>query len=142
MIITVQFDTSNPADKRRLFDLLFRPGPPRPGPLRLAFKEQVSMSQFQLTFVLPPVGASDVAKRELSCTVNGGVAETRIYDGQPTASDPWVFNADDTVTLSLIDVDGHGNRSEPSPALTFVVVDDVPPPAPGEIGIAAKVQLP
>ncbi len=101
------------------------------------------MANFGYIFALPPVGASDVAKRELTVTVNGGDPPlTRSYDGQPVVSDEFIFADHDHVSLTLVDIDGAGNRSSSSAALSFDVVDDVPPPAPGDLGVKTKRQMP
>ena len=100
------------------------------------------MATFGLKFALPPPGASDVNQRELSVTVNGiDTPEVHTYSGTTLLTDEIVYNADDSLVLVLVDIDGHGNRSQPSPALAYDVVDDVPPPAPGVIGVSEKRQI-
>jgi hypothetical protein len=101
------------------------------------------MSSFGFVFSLPPVGASDVSRRELTVTVNGGDPPlVRSYDGQPLQSDEYVFADKDHISVTLVDIDGAGNRSPSSAALSFDVIDDVPPPAPGDLGIGSKRQMP
>ena len=81
------------------------------------------MSQFGFKIVLPPPGASDVATRELSITVNGGDPPTvKTYPGATLLTDEVVFNADDQLVMTLVDIDGHGNRSQPSAAFSYAVV--------------------
>lgn len=100
------------------------------------------MAQFGIKFVLPPAGASDVAQRELTVTVNGGDPPlVRTYPAPADKSDEWVFNDSDHLVVTLVDVDGRGNRSQPSAAFSYDVVDDVAPPAPGELGVTDKRQI-
>jgi hypothetical protein len=108
----------------------------------LAEKRQTAMSQFGLKFSLPAPGASDVATRELTITVNGGDPPTvKSYPGSALITDELIFNADDALSLTLVDIDGHGNRSPASAAFVYTVVDDVPPPAPGSVGVSEKRQI-
>ncbi len=100
------------------------------------------MTQFGLIFSLPPVGAADVATRELSVTVNGAAPALTPLPGQPLLTPEMVFDQDDQLLIVLTDVDGAGNRSLPSNPFSYAVVDDVPPPQPGELGVSAKRQLP
>lgn len=104
------------------------------------------MASFGITFALPAPGASDVAQRELSLTVNGGdPPQVRTYPSSAATpallSDEWVLADNDRVVATLVDIDGHGNRSGSSAALTFTVLDDVAPPPPGVLGVAAKRQI-
>src|SRR5262245_5526338 len=118
------------------------PPPPRPRRVNLAQKEELTMSQFGIKFGLPAPGASDVAQRELTVTVNGGDPPlVRTYAGATLTTDQWIFSTGDVVSASLIDIDGSNNRSQPSAAYVFAVTDDVAPPAPGQLGVAEKVQI-
>lgn len=142
-IISIALDTDNPQDRVVLCligDLYCRP--PRPSQVTVRHKEQLGMAQFAFTFNFPPPGASDVANRELSVAVNGVTPpQKRLYTAPVMVSDEWVFDDGDNIAVTLVDIDGHGNRSEPSPELSMAVIDDVPPPAPGELA-ATKRQLP
>ncbi len=116
--------------------------PPRPGRVSLYSKREVDMAKFGLKFSLPAPGASDVAERELTMTVNGGDPPTvKTYPGDALVTEELVFDADDNVSLTLVDIDGSGNRSQPSAGFTLTVTDDVPPPQPGELGVAEKRQV-
>jgi len=118
------------------------PPPPRPRRVFLAEKVELDMAQFGFKFALPAPGASDVAQRELTVTINGGDPPlVRTYPGATLTTDQWIFATGDVISASLIDVDGSNNRSQPSAAYVFTVTDDVAPPAPGELGVAEKVQL-
>jgi hypothetical protein len=114
--------------------------PPRPERVSLANTRQITMTQFGITFALPPVGAPDVATRELTTTVNG-VSSIVAMTGQPTISDEVVFNLNDDVTVTLVDIDGSGNHSPASAPFTFVVTDTVPPPTPGTLSQASVRQI-
>src|SRR5215471_7325079 len=90
------------------------PPPPRPRRVSLAEKVQVSMAQFAIKFGLPAPGASDVAQREVTVTVNGGDPPlVRSYPEATDITDEWIFNASDQVSVSLVDIDLHSNRSQP-----------------------------
>ncbi len=104
------------------------------------------MATFGIKFVFPAPGAVDVAQRELTVTVNGGDPPlVRTYPSSTATpallSDEWVFNDSDHLVATLVDVDGHSNRSQPSAAFTYDVVDDIAPPAPGELGVVDKHQI-
>jgi hypothetical protein len=84
--------------------------------------------------ILPPPGAADVVSREFTLT---------LPDQEPVvislAADalevPDLRAPQDTViTLSLVDVDDGGNRSE-ARELSTTLIDTIPPPQPGELGI-------
>lgn len=116
--------------------------PPRPARVTLAEKVELDMDRFGFTFALPP-SDPDTASRELSITVNGGDPPT-VKTYQPTAAvtDQLIFNQDDQLVLTLVDIDDAGNRSQASAALSVTVNDDVPPATPGALGVASKVELP
>jgi hypothetical protein len=121
-----------------------RKAPPRPHKPSLAEKVQMenSVADFGIKLSLPVPGASDVATRLLTVTVNGGdppILQTLL--GSALVSDQLVLHDNDTVVATLVDVDGHNNHSPASAAFSFTVIDDVAPPAPGALGIAEKVQL-
>lgn len=100
------------------------------------------MASFGLKFQLPPPGASDVTTRELSVTVNGGdPPQIHNLAGSTLVTDEMVFQADDQLVLTLVDIDAKGNRSQASAAFSLTVVDDIAPPQPGELGVAEKRQI-
>jgi hypothetical protein len=108
----------------------------------LGEKKELGMSQFGLKFTLPAPGASDVATRELTITVNGGdPPQVKLYPGATLVTDEMIFNQDDTLSITLVDVDGAGNRSPASAAFVYTVTDDVPPPQPGSVGVTDKRQI-
>lgn len=118
--------------------------PPRPKKPTLGEKIQMgdSMAQFGVRFGLPVSGASDVATRELTITVNGvdpPVLQT--LTAGSLLSDQVVFNDGDNYSVSLVDIDAHGNRSPASAALVGVVVDSIPPPMPNMVNVAEVVQI-
>ncbi len=100
------------------------------------------MANFGVTFGLPATTVSDVANRELTVTVNGGdPPSSRTYLGTAILSDEWVFADGDNVSVTLVDIDGHNNRSQPSAAFVFVVTDTVPPPQPNSVGVNSVRQI-
>ena len=89
------------------------------------------MLKFVLT--LPTKSAADVVSRVL--TVNVG-EDTGVYELAADVVETQEFEcADNTeVTGTLADVDDAGNVSEPR-EFAFVVVDNLAPPMPGELGV-------
>ena len=84
--------------------------------------------------VLPPKGADDVVTRELQLSfADGGLLTVNL---EPSAETTAVLRGPEgtQVTVSLVDVDDSGNRSEPSVAV-FDLVDVIPPPQPGELSL-------
>jgi hypothetical protein len=120
--------------------------PPRPGRVFLASKRETEMAKFGLKFGLPPAGASDVTQggsRELSITVGGqDVPQVVTLPGAAMETDELTFESDAVLSLTLVDIDKSGNRSQPSAIFNYTVVDDVAPPQPGQLSVAAKRQLP
>jgi hypothetical protein len=81
----------------------------------------------------PPVD-SDVVERRFTVDVEDGESTTTTYE--PTTVDFGEIKVprDAEVTLSLVDVDGSGNVSEPA-TFAFVALDTIPPARPGEFGV-------
>lgn len=120
--------------------------PPRPRRVSLGQKSQYTgdgnVAKFGIKFNFPTPGSSDVVTRELTITKNGGdPPEVRTYPTETTVTDEMVFDAGDKLSLTLVDVDGAANRSQASAAFVYEVVDDVPPPQPGNLGVAEKRQI-
>jgi hypothetical protein len=85
----------------------------------------------------PPI--ADLATREVTQQLN---AETAVRPFPPEAADFTVdAEAGTLVSLSLVDVDTSGNRSDPSAPLSFTATDTVPPPAPGGMAVAKVEQV-
>lgn len=116
--------------------------PPRPGRVTLANTRQIDMSQFGLRFALPAPGAPDVTTRELSVTVNSGPNPVIVpVIGAALESEEAIFNDGDLLAVVLVDIDGHGNRSQPSAVFTYTVTDTVSPPTPGDLGVSNVRQI-
>lgn len=101
------------------------------------------MHKFGLTFALPEPGAADVTTRELTITVSG--QDTPIVQklaGVAKESDQAIFDKDAELSVTLVDIDDSGNRSPASAAFVYKVIDDIAPPAPGQLGVASKVEIP
>ena len=82
-----------------------------------------------------PVVDKDVAERRLSVSVNGEVRSTAPYSPDTTSFGELSFSDNDSVVLTLVDVDDAGNVSSPA-TLEFVALDTVAPSQPGELGVA------
>lgn len=116
-----------------LRDILLRCS--NPGPLRLVITGEDPMADkilFQV--VLPPKSAADVVRRELLVSFADGTEDLIELTASDTVTENLKGDQDSDVTLSLVDIDDAGNRSEPSVA-TFTLQDTVAPPQPGELGI-------
>jgi hypothetical protein len=91
---------------------------------------------FMLKFVLvlPAKSASDVVERELTVAVGGVEAAVYKLDGDVLESEALFGVHNDSVSGQLVDIDGAGNKSEPS-VFDLVLVDNIAPPMPGSVGI-------
>ena len=81
-----------------------------------------------------PVVDADVVARRLSVTVNGEVRETADYAPETTNFGELGFDDNESVVLTLVDVDDAANVSEPA-SFEFVATDSIPPAKPGEFGV-------
>lgn len=94
------------------------------------------MQQYQYDFALvAPAADQGVVTRELHYVVDGtdNVKNVEPVDSAETSV---VLDESTNVSVYLVDIDGAGNRSEPSPSLDFTVSDIVPPSQPGAPGVA------
>jgi len=82
----------------------------------------------------------DVVARELSVTV-GDSTETKTVAGSTTDLGEVTVAQDSEVTMSLVDIDDAGNRSEPA-VVTFTATDTIPPAKPGEFGVSLLREIP
>ena len=108
----------------------------KPGKVSITMFEGEGMLSFVLT--LQERSAKDVVARELTVSVdgvetveslNGDSLESQVYSGLDNAA----------VAGRLVDIDDAGNRSEPS-EFTFVLVDTIAPPAPGQVGLKVTAE--
>jgi hypothetical protein len=76
----------------------------------------------------------DVVGRKLSVVVNGEDRGVTDYPSDTTSFGELSFSDNDSVVLTLVDVDDAGNSSSPA-VLEFVAVDTIPPAKPGEFGV-------
>ena len=81
-----------------------------------------------------PAVDADVVTRRLAVTVNGEVRETTDFTADATDFGELGFNDDDSVVLTLVDIDDAANVSEPA-TFEFVATDTIPPAAPGSFGV-------
>lgn len=89
---------------------------------------------------LPPKSANDVQTRELCVSINDGEPVKKVVDGDTLHVDSFVGVQGDSVTGYLVDIDGAGNRSEPS-LFSFELVDTIAPPMPGDVGLMVLEQV-
>lgn len=102
----------------------------KPGPISI---KQTGESGNMLTFkvTLPPPAASDVVQRELTVKSSSGTTVTT-YSADVLEVGDLTGEQDTIAIVSLVDIDDAGNRSEKSVS-SVTLVDDIPPPAPGQI---------
>ena len=86
-------------------------------------------------FVLPAPGANDVTERRLDFNIAGGEPIAESLEGSALESSEHSGEQDAEVVGSLVDIDDAGNASEPRD-FTFLLVDTIAPPIPGEVGIS------
>lgn len=111
-------------------------GPPMPGPLKYQLVQEDSGMKVQIYDVtLPTPGAADVVGREFSVKVGEGEAVITPLDGTATLVSGIKAERDAIVTLTLVDIDDAGNRSE-ARVLTFTSADTIAPPQPGEMSVS------
>lgn len=99
------------------------------------------MLQFKL--VLPAPGASDVVNREVSVKIGENDPIQVNLPGDAVESEIFECPDETEVTGTLVDIDDASptpNRSEPRD-FSFIVVDTIAPPQPGEIGIAVVNEI-
>ena len=95
-------------------------------------KGHTHMLRFKL--VLPAPGASDVVNRKLTLQIGSAEPESLQLPGDAVESQEFEGQDNDTVSGQLVDVDDAGNESE-ARTFSFVLVDTLAPPQPGEIGL-------
>lgn len=109
----------------------------RPGPIGFRITEERNEGMadiIKFAINLPPKAAPDVVSRELTVAINGNDPVIRSLDASVTVVDDLEGPQDASVLVILVDTDDNGNRSEAS-TITFVLVDLIPPPKPGELGV-------
>lgn len=132
-IIAGQRATQVQLDKmeRALYDLMLRAPA---GPVRIQVTGDAQMADtLQFEVILPPVAAPDVVSREVAVDIDGTLA-TFTVAGDVTKLENLEGAQGATVTVTLVDVDDAGNKSEPSVKIA-VLADTFAPPKPGEIDL-------
>ena len=113
----------------------------RPGFLSISFQGASLMADKILYRVLlPEPGAKDVVTRELRVVSDAG-EEIFVLGPAEVQSDLLRGDQGTTVTVSLVDIDDAGNRSEASEA-QFFLTDTLPPPKPGELAMVVEGEEP
>ncbi len=98
-------------------------------------REEDEMLVFNLT--LPPAADKDVlngGKRTVVVTIGTGEPQTIELAGDAVATEELSGADNDPVVGTLVDTDDAGNDS-PAREFSFVLVDTIAPPQPGEIGL-------
>lgn len=83
----------------------------------------------------------DVVERRVTVTVNGENVSTDPYAPDTVDFGEFTFAQDDSVVVSLVDVDDAGNVSDPA-VLEFVATDTLPPVVPGGFSVALVREVP
>jgi hypothetical protein len=107
--------------------------------VRFGRKEPSSMALVYGVSAGAPVD-HDVVTREFTVE-HGEVTGTKTFDGTATDFGEIVVPQDSEVTLTLVDIDDAGNRSEPA-VVTFTALDTIPPAKPGEFGVTLLREVP
>lgn len=106
--------------------------PAMPGVLEVIQTEKEN-DMLLFDVILPSPGAGDVVKRELTIARDGVDPIVLETDGDAAALSSKAPQ-DSELTLTLVDIDDAGNRSEPR-VQTVTLADTIAPPQPGEMGI-------
>lgn len=77
----------------------------------------------------------DVVSRELTVVVGGEVVSTTAFGGGDTSLGEISVPQDAAVTLTLVDIDDAGNRSQPA-VVEFAATDTIAPAQPGSFGVS------
>ena len=120
------------------------PAPPMPGPVAIRATGEVrvtiggiEMDQIRFVVTVPAEDTADVVKREVTVTLADGTVLTGEVSGR-TSGESAEFSGpqDSQVTISVVNVDDAGNKSEPRVKVE-TLLDTFAPPEPGEIGLRA-----
>ncbi len=117
---------------RKFFNEFKRPKCPGLISIRVTSEGENGMS-LNFTVLLPPAGAADVVKRELTVAIGTGDPVPKELTTE-TEVGGFSGNDNDAVAVSLVDVDDAGNRSE-ARNQTFTLTDTIAPPMPDSIGL-------
>jgi hypothetical protein len=111
-------------------------GPPMPGPIvvHVTKEDLVAMGKMIFSLDLPPASAPDVVTQELTVSIPGADPQVFKLGADQKTVEGLKAERDAQVALSLVDVDGAGNRS-PAREQTATIADTIAPPQPGEIAV-------
>jgi len=109
----------------------------RPLYLRYKFIRKIKKGRemalvYEVSCAAPVSG--DVVSRVLTVNVNGQEVSVSNHISSATSLGELIFEQDDNVLLSLVDVDDAGNRSEAT-TLEFVAQDTIAPESPTGLGV-------
>lgn len=102
--------------------------------VRLKTQEPSTMALVYAVTAGAPVDA-DVVSRELTVVVGGSQVSQTTYTGSTTDLGEVTVEQDSEVTLSLVDIDDAGNRSEAAVYGPFMATDTIAPAQPGSFGV-------
>jgi len=112
--------------------------PPRPDPLTIQSQKEAHVLRYTIDMPpKPPI--ADLASREVTIVLDG------TSDVRTLMPDDASFQVDTDVgvqvSITLVDIDTSGNRSQPSVPLAFMAQDTVPPPVPGGLAVGKVEQI-
>lgn len=120
-----------PAQYALVMDMVMRmfPAPPGP-PTAVLVSEENGMLNYQVA--PPPDTAPDVASYEYTVAVAGQTPDQVLTQKKGDPGPTFSVNTDGShVSLTVVEIDDAGNRSDPSDAFEFDAKDTIPPPKPG-----------
>jgi hypothetical protein len=122
----------NPGLYQLVMEMVMRMFPAPPGPPTCVLVSQGANGMLTYQVAPPPDTAPDVASYEYTAVV-AGVSPDQVLtqkkgDPGPTFTVPTTGVA---VSVTVIEIDASGNRSEASDPLQFTSADTLPPPKPG-----------
>jgi hypothetical protein len=110
----------------------------------MVFLTVVSEDEGMLKFVLnlPAKSAVDVVKREVTITIGSGSPTVIELDGDALVTAELEGQENDPVVGQLVDIDDAvpANRS-PAKDFSFVLVDTIAPPMPGDVGLTVTAEV-
>ena len=119
-----------------LLDSVTNQQPGKPDGLVL---EQIGRKQIMadlLTYAVSAAAstAADAVSREVSLVINGAEPVVTVFAPTDTDLGQVTVPQNAEVSISVVDIDDAGNRSEPA-VLSFTALDTLPPPAPGAVSV-------
>ena len=95
-------------------------------------KQMADLLTYQVTAAAST--AADAVSREVSLVIDGAEPVVTVYAPTEENLGSVTVPQNAKVTVSVVDVDDAGNRSEPA-VLSFTATDTLPPPVPGAVSV-------